>query len=72
MTCYITYLVHIRNNTTSVYINTTSSHLDVDVSNLLNTTAVYSYTVSGIDIVGRSGPQSDQSFPFTLGTSYDC
>lgn len=49
-----------------------SSHLDVDAYTLLNTTAVYSYTVRGIDIVGRIGPQSIQNCSFILGTSYDC
>ena len=67
VTCGDMYQVIITNNTNEVYnINTSLSPLFLNASIFVNTTAVYSYTVSGIDSVDRIGNQSVKSSDFTL------
>ena len=52
MTCADVYKVKVTNNTNDVYnINTNLSPLFLNANIFVNTTAVYSYTVSGIDSV---------------------
>ena len=63
VTCADVYQVNVTNNTNEVYNNNTSlSSLFLNVNIFVNTTAVYSYTVSGIDSVGRIGNQSIKNF----------
>ena len=67
VTCADVYQVNVTNNTNEVYNNNTSlSPLFLNVNIFVNITAVYSYTVSGIDSVGRIGLQSVKSSDFTL------
>ena len=63
VTCADVYQVNVTNNTNEVYNNNNNlSPLFLNVNIFVNTTAVYSYTVSGIDSVGRIGPQSVKNF----------
>ena len=68
--CVDVYQVNITNNTNEIYnINTNLSPLFLNVNIFVNTTAVYSYTVSGIDSGGRIGPQSVKNFILSKITS---
>ena len=63
VTCADVYQVNVTSNTNEVYNNNTSlSPLFLNANIFVNTTAVYSYTVSGIDSVGRIGNQSIKNF----------
>ena len=67
VTCADVYQVNVTNNTNEVYNNNCSlSPLFLNANIFVNITAVYSYTVSGIDSVGRIGLQSVKSSDFTL------